>query len=145
MHLPIVVVTHGKASIEILNTAYMLIGEQEHIKAVDFLPGENVESLKIKLTNVATEMINAIPGADKSTQPVLFVVDVISGSPWNASALLMRENPNFHLISGVNIPLVLSLMMERDDNDDLAELINNCIEQASYSIKYFNAEVICQN
>lgn len=45
MTIAIVIGTHGWAAEQLLKTAEMLLGEQENIGWIDFVPGENAETL----------------------------------------------------------------------------------------------------
>jgi len=43
--IAIVIGTHGWAAEQLLKTAEMLLGEQENVGWIDFVPGENAETL----------------------------------------------------------------------------------------------------
>ena len=45
MTIAIVIGTHGWAAEQLLKTAEMLLGEQENVGWIDFVPGENAETL----------------------------------------------------------------------------------------------------
>ncbi len=144
MAIPIILVTHGYAAVELLNTAYMLVGKQENIRALEFLPGENTEILRDKIQRTAEEMTAVVYEKDAKEKPVLVVVDVMNGSPWNATALLMRTSKDYYLISGANVPLILNLIMERDECSNIQSLFMSSINEAKESISYFDQESICQ-
>lgn len=42
--------THGVAAEQLLRTTEMLIGEQENVSFIDFVPGENADTLFDKYT-----------------------------------------------------------------------------------------------
>ena len=44
MTIAIVIGTHGWAAEQLLKTAEMLLGEQENVGWIDFVPGENAET-----------------------------------------------------------------------------------------------------
>jgi len=43
--IALIIGTHGWAAEQLLKTAEMLLGEQENVKWIDFVPGENAETL----------------------------------------------------------------------------------------------------
>ena len=78
MTIAIVIGTHGWAAEQLLKTAEMLLGEQENVGWIDFVPGENAETL--------IEKYNAQLAKLDTTKGVLFLVDTWGGSPFNASS-----------------------------------------------------------
>lgn len=79
----IIVATHGKFSEEIVNSAAMVYGEDENCHVVTFLPGEGGEHL--------IEKYNAIIATLPENEPVLFLVDLFGGSPYNAASRVASE------------------------------------------------------
>lgn len=59
--------THGKAAEQLLRTTEMLIGEQENVSFIDFVPGENADTLYAKYNE-------KLPGLS-TADGVLFLVD----------------------------------------------------------------------
>ena len=53
MTIAVVIVTHGHAAKALLATAEMIVGEQENVRCVDFVPGENGEVLAEKIRAAA--------------------------------------------------------------------------------------------
>lgn len=68
MSVVFIVATHGVAAKELLNTCYMLMGEQDDVHAVDFVPGENAEILADKY--------RAIMGKYPADTEFLFLLDL---------------------------------------------------------------------
>lgn len=74
----IIVATHGKFSEELVNSAAMVYGEDENTHVVTFLLGEGGEHL--------VEKYKAIIATLPENEPVLFLVDLFGGSPYNAAS-----------------------------------------------------------
>lgn len=113
MTIPVVVITHGRSAIALCDSAKMIIGEQEHLYALEFLPGENVEHILAKIS------------ALKLTTPTLFLVDFSGGSPFNAAALYQRQLSHTEtgdVVTGVNIPMLINVLMERDEFSSVHQL-----------------------
>ena len=102
----ILVMSHGELAVGICKSAEMIIGEQENLKAVVFNPGESLDTLVKKLKDAINEFDNDFPH--------LLFVDIFGGSPSNATALLLAEEYKINAVSGVNLPMLLEALTERD-------------------------------
>ena len=96
MTIAIVIGTHGWAAEQLLKTAEMLLGEQENVGWIDFVPGENAETL--------IEKYNAQLAKLDTSKGVLFLVDTWGGSPFNAASRIVVDKEHYEVIAGVNIP-----------------------------------------
>ena len=54
---------------------------------------------------------------------VLILVDLLGASPFNVSAALMENNPRVQVVTGVNLPMLLETVTQREYLP-LAELTN---------------------
>ncbi|MCE1787212.1 mannose/fructose/sorbose PTS transporter subunit IIA, partial [Enterobacter hormaechei] len=99
MSIAIMIGTHGAAAEQLLHTAEMLIGEQENVSYIDFVPGENADTLFEKY-NSKLETLN-------TEQGVLFLVDTWGGSPFNAASRIAVDKENYEIITGVNVPMLV--------------------------------------
>lgn len=120
MTIAIVIGTHGWAAEQLLKTAEMLLGEQENVGWIDFVPGENAETL-IEKYNAQLEKLDTSKG-------VLFLVDTWGGSPFNAASRIAVDKEDYEVIAGVNVPMLVETFMARDDNPGLKELIAIAVE-----------------
>ena len=105
----ILVMSHGEFAEGICRSAEMIIGEQENLKPVIFNPGESLDTLVEKLKKAINEFDNDFPH--------LLFVDIFGGSPSNAAALLLAENYKINAVSGVNLPMLLEALTERENTD----------------------------
>ncbi|EGF8359275.1 hypothetical protein IDG34_002637 [Escherichia coli] len=103
MTIAIVIGTHGWAAEQLLKTAEMLLGEQENVGWIDFVPGENAETL--------IEKYNAQLAKLDTTKGVLFLVDTWGGSPFNAASRIVVDKEHYEVIAGVNIPMLVETLM----------------------------------
>jgi PTS system mannose-specific IIB component len=127
MDCTVIVATHGKLANELIETASMLVGRYENVKSLDFMPGENVESFIVKIRHV----IDTVP----EDMPILFAVDMFSGSPFNASTYFVKHRKNTRIIAGVNIPMLVNIFLERQDSATLDELVDIAVTVGQTSIK----------
>lgn len=131
MSIAIVIGTHGSAAEQLLKTAEMILGEQENVAWIDFVPGENAETLIEKYTARLAELDTA--------QGVLFLVDTWGGSPFNAASRIVVDKENYEVVTGVNIPMLAETFMARDDNPGFNELVAIAVETGRVGVKALKA------
>ncbi|RIY32847.1 PTS mannose transporter subunit IIAB [Psittacicella melopsittaci] len=123
-----IIATHGVAAKELLATTEMLLGKQTGVHAVDFVPGENADTL--------AEKYRAIMAQYPAEQKFLFLVDLWGGSPFNAANLAAGQNPNAIIVTGVNIPALLNAFSARDDEElPLEEIAEEAVKGARSGIR----------
>lgn len=133
MTIAIMIGTHGWAAEQLLKTAEMLLGEQENVGWIDFVPGENAETLMDKYQARLAEI--------DSTQGVLFLVDTWGGSPFNAASRLVVDKLGYDVVAGVNIPMLVEVLMARDDNPTFDELVALAVETGRAGVKALKTSV----
>ncbi|MEB6336409.1 PTS mannose transporter subunit IIAB [Serratia rhizosphaerae] len=127
MAIAIIIGTHGSAAEQLLKTAEMLLGEQDNVAFIDFVPGENAETLIEKYQE-------KISGLDTSGG-VLFLVDTWGGSPFNAASRVAVDQQNYEVVTGVNIPMLVETFMARDDDPAFDELVAIAVETGREGVK----------
>ncbi|BFT82036.1 PTS mannose transporter subunit IIAB [Enterobacter pseudoroggenkampii] len=134
MTIAIVIGTHGWAAEQLLKTAEMLLGEQENVGWIDFVPGENAETL-IEKYNAQLEKLDTSKG-------VLFLVDTWGGSPFNAASRIVVDKEHYEVVAGVNIPMLVETFMARDDNPAFDELVALAVETGREGVKALKAQPV---
>jgi len=130
--IAIVIGTHGWAAEQLLKTAEMLLGEQENVGWIDFVPGENAETLIEKYT---AQLANL-----DTSSGVLFLVDTWGGSPFNAASRIVVDKEQHEVVAGVNIPMLVETLMARDDNPSFDELVALAVETGREGVKALKAK-----
>lgn len=92
----IYVITHGYFGKELVASAEMIVGKMENVKTFSLEVGMSVETL---ISKVNEEMKN-----DEGKK--LFLVDLYGGTPFHASAYMLK-NEDIDLLTGVSLPLLL--------------------------------------
>ncbi|MGT8856650.1 PTS mannose transporter subunit IIAB [Enterobacter sp. 186315] len=136
MTIAIVIGTHGWAAEQLLKTAEMLLGEQENVGWIDFVPGENAETLIVKY-NAQLEKLDTSKG-------VLFLVDTWGGSPFNAASRIVVDKEHYEVVAGVNIPMLVETFMARDDNPSFDELVALAVETGREGVKALKAQPVAK-
>ncbi|ELY2731430.1 PTS mannose transporter subunit IIAB [Cronobacter sakazakii] len=134
MTIAIVIGTHGWAAEQLLKTAQMLLGEQENVGWIDFVPGENAETL-IEKYNAQLEKLDTSKG-------VVFLVDTWGGSPFNAASRIVVDKPHYEVVAGVNIPMLVETLMARDDDPAFDELVAIAVETGREGVKALKAKPV---
>ncbi|PVX39281.1 PTS system mannose-specific IIB component [Pasteurella langaaensis DSM 22999] len=124
----LIVATHGKFSEEIVNSAAMVFGEDENTHVVTFLPGEGGDDLVAKY--------NAILESLPAEEPVLFLVDLFGGSPYNAAARVATSRENTDIVTGISLPMLLEVL-DAKDSASLEELAETAKEVGVAAVKSF--------
>jgi len=132
--IAIVIGTHGWAAEQLLKTAEMLLGEQENVGWIDFVPGENAETLIEKYTAQLSRL--------DTSSGVLFLVDTWGGSPFNAASRIVVDKEQYEVVAGVNIPMLVETLMARDDNPTFDELVALAVETGREGVKTLKAKPV---
>lgn len=122
----LVIVTHHELAFALVKVVRMLYGEIEKLEAVPLLEGEGLEDLLEKVR----EAINKVDDGDG----VLILVDIFGGTTMNVSSLIAAEREDLQVIAGVNIPMLLSVVMEREDVRDAKELAEIALDSGKKGI-----------
>lgn len=62
------------------------------------------------------------------------MVDMHGATPFNAACLALAQFDT-HILTGVNLPMLLSLLMSRDADSDYSELLSSCTKDAGESVQ----------
>jgi len=114
----IIVVAHGNLGQALADTAEMIVGHIDGFKACSFCQGSDVDKLR-KMVKSSIKEVNIGDG-------VIILTDMFGGTPSNIS-LSFLENGKVEVITGVNLPMVISALTKREGKDirDLAQLLKD--------------------
>ena len=121
----IIVGTHGDFANGILQSCEMIYGTRDKLKAVTLVPGEGPDDVVAKYEKAIKEL---------GTEKVLFLNDLMGGSPYNAACRLVATNENYGIVTGVNLPMLIA-MSGAQDADDGSATIAELMEQAAQAGK----------
>lgn len=123
--MKIILVSHGTFSKGLLESVQMVLGNQEDLISYGLMPEEEPEVLARKLE----EEIRGAGGDD-----ILFMTDLFHGSPCNVVVSLMRDY-KFHHITGINLPLLIETIMNRNNGASIQDICEKLMELAPETIK----------
>ena len=122
----LMLISHGELGKYLLDSAAMLAGEAEQCKAVCLQRGENPQLFKERVTKVLDEI--------DTGEGVIVLVDMLGGTPYNTIGSLSRDR-NVQIITGMNMPFLIYLTLEREDGCNMSELVDNASHTGIDGIK----------
>lgn len=121
-----VLATHGQMSEGIRNTLEMITGPQEKLITITAYTKEGTEPLP-----EFKKIIEQYPEDE-----IVIMTDLMGGSVNNNAAVLL-SNPRVHVVTGINLALVIGIVMG-DEERPAAEVIKNAIADAKEVMVYCN-------
>jgi len=101
----IVLVSHGPLAEGLKGAAEMIVGPQERFLAIGMDPAADVDRLRSQIEAAVAEVASDGTG-------VLVLVDLMGGSPANASGYLAANGTP--VICGASLPMLLEVLTSRD-------------------------------
>jgi PTS system mannose-specific IIA component len=101
----LVIVSHGPLAEGLKAAVEMIVGPQQDLRAVCMGPAADSDELRASIEAAVEEV-----GGPSSS---LVLVDLLGGSPGNASAYLAVGGTP--VVCGVNLPMLLEVVMARED------------------------------
>ncbi|MCF3944099.1 PTS sugar transporter subunit IIA [Oceanobacillus alkalisoli] len=127
----ILIVTHGKFSTELLNSAELIVGKQVSVNALNLNADDDIHLLKKEVELEATKL--------DTGEGVLVLTDLYGGSPFNVTAANMKQR-NMECLTGVNLPMLIEALSLRG-NSNLQEVTNGCCKAGIEGIKNVRQEL----
>ena len=124
--LSIIACTHSTFAEGIKNATEMICGHQSKFYTFGFLEGDDFLEYGQMIYNVAKKEV------DEGNE-VLCLVDMNNATPFNSCVIALSEL-DVNIISGVSLPLVLELVLQRQVSKDYTRLMENVIETAKACI-----------
>lgn len=117
-----------------LNSAVKLInGECDKFYAIDFTIDKTPDNLKDEINEKVEEMSNL--------DGVLILTDIVGGTPFKVSSMLSLEKPNIKVVGGMNLPMILELISEREYEKNVAKLYDFALEIGRSEILGFELNI----
>lgn len=111
-----IVICHKSMAASLVQTVKAILGHHD-----DLIPFSNekitTEEAVIQLQQIISDHGN--PGE------VILMADMRGGNCWAIASLISRNNANYHVVSGVNLPMILSFLTKKDQltAEELAETL----------------------
>ncbi|MBU5437954.1 PTS sugar transporter subunit IIA [Tissierella sp. MSJ-40] len=118
----IIVVGHGRFAQGLISSINLILGEQPCLEGIEFNEKDSSWILEEKIIETMNNM--------KETSGIIFLTDLIGGTPFKICAILSENIKKSKVIAGTNLPLLIEILMNRE-----LELINKIIEKGLYTGK----------
>ncbi|CAM3148917.1 PTS galactosamine/N-acetylgalactosamine transporter subunit IIA [Streptobacillus ratti] len=128
--IKILITGHGKIASGILSSVELIYGIAEELIAIDFTQDLTPEMLE---EQIEKEIISAKDG-------ILILSDIAGGTPFKTASVLTLKHENVKVIGGMNLPMVLEVLSERDYSIP-EKLYHFALEIGKEEIKGFELKV----
>lgn len=105
--ISVILVGHGRFGTGLGAAVEQVIGPQENFIKIDFPEGVSVPELKEEMIKVFDELYNE--------DGVVFLCDLLGGSPFRTASSIAIEHKNVEVIAGTNMQMCAEMMLERDE------------------------------
>ena len=112
----IIISGHGTYATALKNTIELVAGSNTDMYFIDFLVTDTDKTLQAKIRAVLNKNIE---------KQVLFVCDILGGTPFKIAAEIANNNNNIEVVAGVNVGSIIEVMFQKDELSisDLSDLI----------------------
>jgi len=100
----ILIVSHGRLADALISSVQSLVGNLEKIRGVSIWSKDREEEVKDRIQKKMTEVDDG--------DGVVILTDILGGTPTNLS-LSFLENKKVEVVTGVNMPMLLTLASYR--------------------------------
>ena len=120
----IIITGHNNFASGILSSLTMIAGAKDNVFAVDFLSDDNDESLEGKFNKIIS---------DNKDSEILFVCDLMGGTPFKVTSKLAFTNNNYEVVTGINLGGLIDTSMKLDKMS-IGELKTSCKDASIKSV-----------
>ena len=120
----IIITGHNNFASGILSSLTMIAGAKDNVYAVDFLSSDNDESLEGKFNKIIS---------DNKDSEILFVCDLMGGTPFKVTSKLAFTNNNYEVVTGINLGGLIDTSMKLDKMS-IGELKTSCKDASIKSV-----------
>ncbi len=122
----VLIVSHCNLTKELIATAEVIAGKQENLFYIDKdIKNENLQSLRIKIDEILAKI--------SKPEGTLILTDILGGTPCNAS-LLLAGKYNLEVLTGVNLPILLSAIFASKFATTAKELADKVLSDGQKSM-----------
>lgn len=126
--IQIVLISHGKCCEGLLDTLKMVSGDDFGVRILSLVPGTAPEDFRASLASVLDECQKI---DDRGT---IVLTDIAGGTPFN-SAVYLKSQYRLGIVSGVNVPMLMTLAIERTEEDTLETLLEKAQSPLAVGVK----------
>jgi len=127
----LIITGHGSFASGLQTSVKLIAGEQLNIEYVDFMESDSTADLEKKLNSALNRLEEA--------EGVLFLCDLVGGSPFKTAVTLSVQRPDAAVIGGANLTMIIETAIMKD-NLTIEELKTMAVNSGKEGIKAFEAK-----
>ena len=120
----IIITGHNNFASGILSSLTMIAGSKDNVYAVDFLSSDNDNTLEDKFNKIIS---------DNKDSEILFVCDLMGGTPFKVASKLAFTNDRYEVVTGINLGGLIDTSMKLD-KFSIKELKTSCRDASIKSV-----------
>jgi PTS system mannose-specific IIA component len=124
--IKIIVIAHCSLARELVKSVQAISGKQSNLYSIEQDLNDSLEEMKLRIETALKDIDNK--------DGVLLLVDMFGGTPCNASAHHICTDLKVEIISGVNLPMIISAVIFSQTDISLSELANKVLDRGQKSI-----------
>jgi PTS system N-acetylgalactosamine-specific IIA component len=124
----IIVSGHGNFASGQQAALKLIAGVQDNIQFIDFEESDSIENL--------TEKFNAALNSFKDCNGVLFLCDLVGGTPFKTAVMLAAKEDRYEVVGGANLPMLLEVAFVKNTLD-IKQLKEKAIQSGRDAIQGF--------
>ena len=109
MTTPVLLAGHGALPSGVADAAELVVGPQSRLLVCELGPAESPDSYGERLADLVGD-----------APDVLVLADLPGGTPANAAKLLAARRGGVRIVTGLNLPMLLEVLVRDGDLDELA-------------------------
>ena len=126
-----IMATHGNFAKGIKESIELVLGKFENLEALSCYNRTNF-NLESEIDKILSKYSN---------EEIIVITDVAGGSVNNGFLQKVGKCKSLHVISGLNLPLMIEILNEQDSYTSAKELILSSLKEIISEIKYCNLEI----
>ncbi len=124
-----IILSHGDLADSLVKSAGMLVGDAKQVVAAGIFPNDTPEQFE-EYMRICLENVDTGDG-------VVALVDLYGGTPNNIIFKLAHEMKNIRIVTGVNLPMLVYLLTERQPEMGIQELVDGLVASGRDGIAEF--------
>lgn len=125
--------SHGTLAAGLLHSVELILGKQPNLHVLCAYSSETDKPEDF------SQQVDTLLKTFSPQQELIVITDIFAGSV-NNEFIRYLQRPHFHLIAGLNLPLVIEMLISPPDWDS-KKLINEALANARENIQYCNYTV----
>ncbi|CAD7484764.1 PTS sugar transporter subunit IIA [Lacticaseibacillus paracasei] len=120
----IVLLSHGPFCEGLLKSLEMIAGPQKNLQALQLHEGESPDDYRSQVD----QLLSSLNGE------TMVFIDLKGGTPYNTAAFL-KQKYEFNLISGMNMPILISVVTSRTETATLQDLTQVALDPQNTGVE----------